>query len=246
MSTRTVNWTAPAGSANEAPRPEGLRERKKRLLRQQLSDTATEMFMERGFEAVRVTEIAAACGVSEKTVYNYFPTKEALILDRWDATIASLRTRLADRGISPVEAALRILASELGGLTSWLATQDDPVQASVTIARFGDMIRTTPALRAHQRDMTDQLIAVAAEIVAERTGTSPDDPEPQIAATALLGLWDVQSRGLRKYLDGTRTPAQVHEAVTADVQRAAQLIAAGLNSLADLADQLSGVRSAAL
>jgi hypothetical protein len=34
------------------------------------------------------------------------------------------------------------------------------------------------------------------------------------------------------YLDGSRTPSQVHEAVTADVERAAQVIANGLNSLA--------------
>jgi AcrR family transcriptional regulator len=230
MSSRTVTWTAPP--AGPAPATEGLRERKKRLLRQQLSDTATEMFMARGFDAVRVTEIAEACGVSEKTVYNYFPTKEALILDRWDATMAALRTALAEPGSAPVEAALRILAGELGGLTSWLARQEDPVQAGRTVVRFGDMLRGTAALRAHQRDMADQLVAMAAEILAARAGLRPDDPEPQIAATALLGLWEVQFGRLRKYLDGSRTPAQVHQAVTADVERAAKVIADGLNSLA--------------
>jgi hypothetical protein len=60
---------------------------------------------------------------------------------------------------------------------------------------------------------------------------SADDPEPQIAATALLGLWRIQFMSLTKYLDGTRAPAQVHQAVTADVHRAAQLISTGLNSL---------------
>jgi hypothetical protein len=59
-----------------------------------------------------------------------------------------------------------------------------------------------------------------------------DDPEPQIAATALLGLWRIQFLSLSKYLDGTCTPAQVHRAVTADVHRAARLIDTGLNSLA--------------
>jgi AcrR family transcriptional regulator len=230
MSSRTVTWTAPA--AGPARATEGLRERKKRLLRQQLSDTATEMFMARGFDAVRVIEIAEACGVSEKTVYNYFPTKESLILDRWDATMAALRTALAEPGSAPVEVALRILAGELGGLTSWLARQEDPVQAGRTVVRFGDMLRGTAALRAHQRDMADQLVAVAAEILAARAGLRPDDPEPQIAATALLGLWEVQFSRLRKYLDGSRTAAQVHEAVTADVERAARVIADGLNSLA--------------
>ena len=55
MSTRTVDWTAPA----RAGRTEGLRERKKRLMRQRLSDTATEMFMARGFDGVRVAEVLA-------------------------------------------------------------------------------------------------------------------------------------------------------------------------------------------
>jgi AcrR family transcriptional regulator len=212
-----------------------LRQRKKRLMRQQLSDTATQMFMEQGFDAVRVTEIAEACGVSEKTVFNYFPTKESLILDRLEATMASLRTGLAEPGVSPVQAALRILDRELGAMTSWLAVQDDPVEAGAMIQRFGTLIRATPSLRAHQSDMMDQFTAVAAAILAERAGMSADDPEPQIAATALLGLWRVQFRRLSKYLDGTRAPAQVHQAVTADVRRAAQLIDTGLSSFAAFA-----------
>src|SRR3982074_3960642 len=105
MSARTVDWTATQTPGGEAE-VEGLRERKKRLMRQQLSDTATEMFVERGFDAVRVAEIAEACGVSEKTVFNYFPTKESLVLDRFDATMASLRTGLATSD-PPARAALR-------------------------------------------------------------------------------------------------------------------------------------------
>ena len=62
---------AAARTGGDRAEAEGLRERKKRLMREQLSDTATRMFLERGFDAVRVTEIAEACGVSEKTVFNY-------------------------------------------------------------------------------------------------------------------------------------------------------------------------------
>jgi hypothetical protein len=80
--------------------------------------------------------------------------------------------------------------------------------------------------------MMDQFVDVAAGILAERAMMNADDPEPQIAAAALLGLWRIQFQALSKYLDGTRTPAQVHQAVTADVHRAAQLIDAGLNSFA--------------
>jgi AcrR family transcriptional regulator len=39
-----------------------------------------------------VADVAAVCGVSETTVYNYFTTTESLLLDRWDAPTASLRT----------------------------------------------------------------------------------------------------------------------------------------------------------
>jgi len=231
METRRIDWTGPRIPGTEAPEAGGLRERKKRLMRQHLSDTATQMFLERGFDAVRVAEIAEACGVSEKTVFNYFPTKELLILDRLESTITSLRAGLAEPGVPPVEAALRILDHELGAMTSWLATQDDPARAGAMIRRFGALIQATPSLRAHQSDMMDQYVAVAAATLAERAGMSADDPEPQIAAAALLGLWRIQFQSLSKYLDGTRTPAQVHQAVTADVHRAAQLIDTGLASL---------------
>ena len=148
MTSRAVEWPVPPTLGNGAPEPVGLRERKKRLMRQQLSDTATQMFLDRGFDSVRVAEIAEVCGVSEKTVFNYFPTKESLILDRLEATMASLRTGLAEPGVAPVQAALRILDGELGAMTSWLAAQDDPAQASAAIRRFGTLIRDTPSLRA--------------------------------------------------------------------------------------------------
>src|SRR5271170_8511934 len=117
MTTQPAERTASRLPASGAAQDEGLRERKKRLMRQQLSDTATQMFLEQGFDAVRVAEIAEACGVSEKTVFNYFPTKESLILDRLEATVASLRTGLAEPGVPPVQAALRILDGELGAMT---------------------------------------------------------------------------------------------------------------------------------
>ncbi|MEU9448769.1 TetR/AcrR family transcriptional regulator [Streptomyces sp. NPDC048277] len=223
----TVDWTGWRRQAGE-PGAEGLRERKKRLTRQRLSDTATEMFLERGFDGVRVAEVAQACGVSEKTVYNYFPTKESLVLDLGETTMTALRADLAVPGRHPVDAVLGILSDELHGMTSWIAAQDDPAQAAAMIRRFRELTRSTPSLRAYHHDMTDRLIGVAAEVLAQRTGLNPDDPEPQIAATALLGLWPIQFRSLGKHLKGDRTPERVHEAVTADVRRAAQLIETGL------------------
>jgi AcrR family transcriptional regulator len=232
MGTQMVDWTARSAPGGPAGPAEGLRERKKRLMRQQLSDTATRMFMERGFDQVRVSEVARACGVSEKTVFNYFPTKESLILDRLETTVSSLRTGLADPERPPIEAALQILDRELCAMTDWLDGQDDPGQAIRAIVRFGDLIRATPSLRAYQSDMMDQFVSVATPILAARAGMSPDDPEPQIVARALLGLWHVQANSLRKHLDGARVPARVRELVTADVRRAARLLDTGLCSFA--------------
>jgi len=229
MSPRTVDWL-PVPPDAAAPRNNGLRERKKRLLRQQLSDTATELFVERGFDDVRITEIADACGVSEKTVYNYFPTKESLILDRWQSTPTALLRGLADPAVTPIEAALRVLDSELTSWTSWFARHPDPSEASARVRRFADLIQATPSLRAYERDMTDQLVAQAAQVLAARVGMDPEDPEPQMAAGAVLELWRVQGRSLRRHLDATSTSAQIYKLVSSDVQRAARLLTDGLAS----------------
>ena len=98
------------------------------------------------------------------------------------------------------------------------------------IQRFGNLIQATPSLRAYQSDMMDQFVFVAVDILATRSGLSADDPEPQIAARALLGLWHVQAQSLRKHLGATRVD-RIHEQVTADVRRAAHLIGVGLDSL---------------
>ena len=63
----------------------GLREIKKVRTRQFIAETAARLFAERGYENVAVIDVARAAEVAEKTVYNYFPAKEHLLLDRDDA-----------------------------------------------------------------------------------------------------------------------------------------------------------------
>jgi AcrR family transcriptional regulator len=228
-SRQALDRTAGDGSV---PQAEGLRERKKRLMRRQLSDTATAMFLEHGFDAVRVAEVAEACGVSEKTVFNYFPVKEALIMDRLEAILAALRAGLAAPSRTPVQAMLIVLGRELDAMTGQLGNHEDDSQGRAAIRRFGDLIRATPSLRAYQADMMDQSAAAASEVLAARARMSPDDPEPQIAARALLGLWRVQADSLRKHLAVAPTPARLRELVTADVRRAAHLLDTGLRAFA--------------
>lgn len=208
---------------------EGLRERKKRAMRELISDTATEMFLTRGFDEVRVTEIADACGVSEKTIYNYFPTKESLLLDREEGMAEALRAALGPGAAthSPVKGVLEMLARDRDQLrVHWDAEEAEG--RSFVFQRFRDLIESTTSLRAAQRDLMDRLVRVAAEALADRAGVSPDDPEPQIAADAILGLWRIQFDAMGRYADGTRTVDEVVDLVAEEVRRAARLIDSGL------------------
>jgi AcrR family transcriptional regulator len=76
----------PAVHARQRPRspaPAGLRERKKQLTYQAVSETAIAMFLERGFDKVSVAEVAAAADISKPTLFRYFPAKEDLVLHRF-------------------------------------------------------------------------------------------------------------------------------------------------------------------
>jgi AcrR family transcriptional regulator len=76
---------------------EGLRERKKRAARESIAGTARRLFAERGFDTVTVAEVAAAAGVSEKTVFNYFPTKEDLAFAGREEGIAQFVKAISER-----------------------------------------------------------------------------------------------------------------------------------------------------
>jgi AcrR family transcriptional regulator len=219
---------------------QGLRERKKALMRQLISDTATLMFLERGFDEVRVSEVAAACDVSEKTIYNYFPTKESLLLDREEESTNQLRRALGPDGdaISPVEAIVRILKGEVDEFVTHFNTNQ---VIYPQIAAFNDLIESTPSLKAARADMIDRLAQVAAESMAARAGIDPNDPEPQIAADALTSLWRIFYRAIVKYSnDEGLTGDEIRDAVLSDVRRAARLLDTGLWSFATVVQGASG------
>ena len=76
----------------------GLREKKKAKTRKHISDIARDLFIERGYAAVTVVEIAAKAEVAVTTLFNYFPTKESIIFDREDEIDAAIV-----RGMSKVQ-----------------------------------------------------------------------------------------------------------------------------------------------
>ena len=94
--------------------PSDRRSRKRLATRQGISNAATRLFFERGFEQVTVDEIAAAADVGRMTVFNHFPRKEDMFFDRDEEGREILREALRqrDRRVAPLET-LRRLMSEL-------------------------------------------------------------------------------------------------------------------------------------
>lgn len=80
---RTAADAADTAAGGDAGLPMSLRERKKQLTYQAVSDAAITLFLERGFDKVSVAEIAAAADISKPTLFRYFPAKEDLVLHRF-------------------------------------------------------------------------------------------------------------------------------------------------------------------
>jgi AcrR family transcriptional regulator len=160
----------------------GLRERKKQQTRLQIAETARRLFLERGFDAVTVAEVARVADVSTGTVFNYFPTKEDLFYSGMELfeerLIEAVRERPA--GESVLAAVRRVV---LDGIPR-LATEET-AEVVATAARVTGASR---ALQARERELVADYTRQLAELLAEETRRPPDDVEPAAVAAALMGV----------------------------------------------------------
>ncbi|TDC89605.1 TetR family transcriptional regulator [Nonomuraea deserti] len=149
----------------------GLREQKKRETRQAISDHATQLFLQRGFDRTTIADIAGAARVAKMTVTNYFPRKEDLALDHHEAFVAGLAEAVARRppGESALGAVRRAYAQAL--------EQRDPV-IGFTGRDFARMIADSPTLVARLRDLHEQREEALARLLTteiDRTGEASDE-----------------------------------------------------------------------
>ncbi|WP_103348989.1 TetR/AcrR family transcriptional regulator [Amycolatopsis sp. CA-128772] len=143
----------------------GLRERKKQATRLLISNVATGLFVQRGFEEVTVAEIAEAAGVSKMTVFNYFPRKEDLFLDRHADRLEELTSVVRSRppGISACEA----LRRHQHGLLS----SGHPLSGAIAGGPgFWWVLTSSPALTARWYEQEREIAAAFAEVLTEETG----------------------------------------------------------------------------
>ena len=122
------------------------------LTRARIAETAARLFLERGFDAVTVAEVAREAGVSSVTVFNHFPRKEDLYLNRAVDAVQLLRSAVRDRaeGVD-VQTSLRDTALRLADARHPLSALDrrsDP---------FFRTVAASPALIARAREIAADL-----------------------------------------------------------------------------------------
>ena len=178
-----------AGGADQAGMAaEGRRERKKLRTRQAISDVATGLFFERGFDAVTVAEIAAAADVAVQTVFNHFATKEDLFFDQtgwWTGPAQAIRE--APPGAELIEALEE----------HYRAGIRDRAAAGylVTWAKFRQTIEQSPALLDRQRRDAEQMEKLIVAAVLER-----DPGLPHLQAHLIATLYAAAQKVLEAEL----------------------------------------------
>ena len=185
-------------------KPVDRRSRNRLATRESISDAATRLFTERGFDHVTVDEIAAAAQVGRMTVFNHFPRKEDMFFDRDEEIRETLRDALRERAprVSPIEA-LRLLAHRL------IAERSPYVEFSAASQGFIRTIEASETLKARARAIRDEIARFAGAALSEAAGREAADPAADLAANLLLSTWTVA------FLQAHRTFQQSH-----DTQRA--------------------------
>jgi AcrR family transcriptional regulator len=187
-----------------------LRESKKRETRQRISDVATGLFFERGFDAVTVEEIATVANVSKVTVFNYFPRKEDLFLDRQDEVQLFLRETLGGRpkGQSAVDALRR--------LVDRLQEQKHPfARIDSQTALWWRVIAASPSLKARLREIGDE----AVDSLALELGDGKPDGATRLVAGMIVLTWRTAYGEALRVLAGGGSAKKANAAFLALIDR---------------------------
>ncbi|MCI3279284.1 TetR/AcrR family transcriptional regulator [Streptomyces cylindrosporus] len=163
--------TAARGRTGRPP----LTDERKAEIRLDIARAAVDLFVTQGVAATTGEQIGQAVGVSARTVWRYFPSKEACVRPLFTAGIDLLAARLREwRQGQPLEEAFE------GEITSDLRIVAGPDRA--TVGALVRLTRTEPGLRAIWLQTYDEAEPAFARALAERAGLPADDLRPAIQA----------------------------------------------------------------
>lgn len=156
-----------------------LAERKRQLVRDELAEAALRLLAKQGFEQTTVDELAAAAGVSRRTFFRYFASKEDVVTSSVVVVIEGILAEVAARPAGePPAVAIR---EAVKAVTVEDFAEDR--EKSVALIRHTQQI---PALRARFAERLDLLRDDLAGVLARRAGRETPSPRDQFAAG--LGL----------------------------------------------------------
>jgi AcrR family transcriptional regulator len=194
----------------------GLRESNKARTRLSISDVATRLFVERGFENVTVAEIAEAAQVSVKTVFNYFSSKEELFFDRADDVRDVLLDAVRGRptGTGALEALRAVVADRLVPFdpTGWRSLRDPDRYEQ--FRSFVAAEHAAPALRARRLVIAEQWTDAFAELFETELGSARD---ARVLAALVIGIMGARERELSAAMLERASPRTVERRVRAVV-----------------------------
>lgn len=173
------------------------------LTRRKISDVATRLFLDRGFDAVTVAEVARAAGVSSVTVFKHFPRKEDLLFDRVQDAIEILCAAVRDR--SPGADVLTALREAAFGLLDNRHALSGLKEGSIPFFRT---VAASPALTARAREICAELQRILAGELERDPGFGGDPA--LVAALVIAGYATVLTATARRVV-AEGSPALVVE-----------------------------------
>ncbi len=164
--------------ATEPAKGLGVRERGKLDTRRKLRDAARDLTEERGYEDVTVAEIAARAGVSVKTLFQHFGSKEELLV----AELAEIHEQMLDavRGRDSSETPLR-------AVTNWLIEWDS-ARPSDGFDRFVRMVEGGPLIESLRRRLYDDWENALVEVLADEANEARPSPHTRLVAAQLIAM----------------------------------------------------------
>ena len=161
----------------------GLRERKRARTRLHIADTAARLFAERGYENVAVTDVAREAEVAEQTVYNYFPTKEQLVIDRDQQVQEGLSDLIRSRppGITAAAAVRDFILGFVAGIRS--------IPPEQWRGELGYLAAISPTVRRLALEMLAHQADVIAAAISDSTAVAPEIARLQ--GISLAGVFEI-------------------------------------------------------
>ena len=208
--------------------PSDRRKLRSLATRQKISDAATRLFMENGFDAVTVDQIAAAAQVSRMTVFNHFARKEDMLFDLDDEGRQDILQAIQERepGMSPVEALRHFAHRAVAERKPYVLFCESGAD------RFVETVRGSEALLARVRVIRDELSHLVADAMAKSAGLPRPDRDARLAGALLVSTWAVAFVEAHQAFHHHGDAGKAYQVLLDTIDRGSRAVAAGLQGTA--------------